>query len=68
MSSDTGGADFPNNAGPEKVGGGLLNIDPEPETGSDEDGTKTAKFRVQFSNVFNLTKFIPELVGPLDTR
>ena len=44
MSKDAAGTGLPNNEGPEKVDTGLLNIEPEPEPDSDEEGMKTAKF------------------------
>ena len=61
MSNDVAEAGFPNNEGAEKVGGGLLNIDPEPETDSDEEGANTTKFTFYKVSIVYILYFITYL-------
>ena len=51
VSTDAGWADFPNNDELEKVEAGLLNSDPEPETGS--DGVETNAVKITMSHLLN---------------
>ena len=61
MSNDGAEAGLPNNEGAEKVGGGLLNIDPEPETDSDEEGANTTKFTFYKVSIVYILYFITYL-------
>ena len=51
VSTDAGWAAFPNNDELEKVEAGLLNSDPEPETGS--DGVETNAVKITMSHLLN---------------